>query len=283
MISDLGKTHIKRYMAGGVPSIAKSIAFGIGRDTNADTAARLQMEIGRADIVLTAYDFINNRLVFKAPVPDFLAGVVNEVAIYSTSVDDVAGEFGSQLISTFDSQTEDWLNITASAASTFGTTATRIGIDSLRQTPAINGSQTDSLANLSLDLSGHSSADKFNFAFNIENAFVSSIKFRFMTDASNYYDLNLGAQTAGYKIVSLAKSTAVPNGSPNWGNITELRIITNSTAGGSGSIEFDCIRIEDVDTLNPEYVMVAREVLATPFVKQAGVVQDIEFTLDISI
>lgn len=283
MISTEGKTHIKRYLAGYVPSIAQSIAVGIGNKAEAAGDTKLQFEVSRADIVLTSFDFTNNRLVFKAPVPEDFGGSIYEVAIYSTSVDEVAGEFGSQLLTTFDSDTEDWNNPTTLADSVFSTDGGRVGNDSLRQNPAAGGSVTDALTELFLDLSGHSNADKFVFAFNVRNAFVSSINFRFLTDSANYYTITLGAQTAGYKIVEAAKSTAVATGSPSWENITEMRVTTNSTAGGGGLVDFDAIRIDDVDTINQDYVMVARESLSTPFVKQEGKVQEVEFTLDVNV
>lgn len=283
MISTEGKTHIKRYLAGYVPSIAQSIAVGIGSKGESVDDTKLQFEVSRADIVLTAFDFTNNRLVFKAPVPEDFGGIIQEVAIYSTSVDGVAGEFGSKLLTTFDSDTEDWNNPTTLADSVFSTGSSRIGNDSLKQNPGAGGSVTDALAELFLDLSGHSNADKFVFAFNVKNAFVSSISFRFLTDSANYYTITLGAQSAGYKIVEAAKSTAVATGSPSWENITEMRVTTNSTAGGNGLVDFDAIRIDDVDTINQDYVMVAREFLSTPFLKQEGKVQEVEFTLDVNV
>jgi hypothetical protein len=83
--------------------------------------------------------------------------------------------------------------------------------------------------------------------------------------------------------VTLPKSSAVATGAPTWESITQLRVATTSTAGGAGTVDFDSIRIEDTDTLNPDYVLVAREVLTTPYVKENGKIQDVEFTIDISI
>lgn len=275
--------HIKRYMAGFVPSIAQSVAFGIGTKAEAADDNKLQFEVERSDIVLTSYDFINDRLVFKAPVADNFSGTIHEVALFSAQTNEVAGEFGSKLLTTFDSTTEDWANPTTAIESAFAAGTGRVGIDSLHQEPAAGGSVTDALTELFLDLSGHSAADKFLFAFNVNNANVSSINFKFMTDASNFYQFNVGAQTTGYKIVEAAKSTAVVTGTPDWENITEMRVSTFSTAGGSASVDFDAIRIDDVDTINPDYVMVSRELLSAPFVKQEGKTQEIEFSLAVNV
>lgn len=283
MITDDGKIHIKRYLAGFTPSIAQSISFGIGNSVEATTDTKLQFEVAKDDVRLTSYDFVNDKLIFKANVPDEFDGIIYEAALYSMSTDSLAGESASKLISTFDSDTEVWVDATTGVTGTYFGATSRIGGDSLRHTPAASGTKTDKMENIFLNLSGHSGADKFVFAFNVGNAFTSSIQFKFLTDVSNFYTITFGAQTAGYKILEAAKSTATVTGTPSWENITEIRVTTNSTAGGAAAVDYDGLRIDDQDTVNPEYVLVAREVLSTPFVKQIGMTQEIEFSLDVSI
>ncbi len=283
MLTTEGKNQIRRYLAGWVPAIAKSVSFGIGTRAEALTDAALQMETARAAITLTAFDFVNNELVYKASVPDDYVGKIYEVGIYSLEVDPAAGEFSSRTLSTFDSASEDWVNTSTLAAATYGTTSTRVGADSMLMAPSSSTTLTYGLKNIALDLSGYSSADTFNFAFNVGNANTSAIKFRFLTDASNYYDFTLGAQTAGYKFVEVTKGTATATGTPSWTNITEIQVITTSGAGGASSVEFDSIRIEDKDAANLDYILVARKVLVSPVTKVAGQPQDIEFTLDVSL
>lgn len=283
MISTDGKTHIKRYFAEMVPTVAQSIAIGIGGKAEAVGDTKLQFEVDRSDIITRSYDFLNNKVVYKAMVPDTFNGTIYEVALYSMAVDSVAGEFGSKLITTFDSDTESWLDATTAVAGTYVSTNARVGGDSLQHTPAASGTKTDSMAEIFLDLSGHSGADKFVFAFYVGNANTSSMRFRFHTDASNYYEFALGSQTSGYKVVEANKSTATVTGTPNWNNITEIRVSTTSGAGGASDVQFDGIRIDDADTINPDYVMVARELLAVPVVKPDGKVQEVEFTLDLSV
>lgn len=284
MITTDGKLHIKRFLAGQVPAIAQSIAFGVGNKAEAVGDTKLQFEAGRVDIALTSFDFVNNRLIYKAQLPDDFSGSIYEAAIFSTSADDVAGQFGSRLLASFESDTEDWLDPSTGTAPTYVTGGTsRIGTASMRQAPAASASETDAMNQLALDLSGYSGNDKFVFAFNVGNANTASIRFRFMTDASNYYDILLGAQSSGYKVVEVAKSAATVTGAPKWESITEIRVITTSTAGGASAVDFDGIRIEDSDTINPNYVMVAREMLATPFIKEEGKIQEIEFALDVNV
>lgn len=283
MITTEGKTHIKRYLAGFVPSIAQSIAFGLGDKAEAVGDTKLQFEVGRADILLTSYDFVNNKLIFKASVPDDFGGKVYEVALFSLESNAAAGEFGSRMLTTFDSATEDWADATSGTAGTFDTTNARVGMDALRHTPAASGTKTDTLKDISLDLSGYSAADKFVLAFNAGNSNTTSINVKFLTDTSNYYQVNFGAPTTGYKVVEVTKGAAVATGTPDWSNITEIRVTTNSGAGGASQVDYDALRIDDSDTVNSNYVMVSRELLSMPFVKQEGMTQEIEFSMDVSV
>ena len=284
MITTDGKAYIKRYLAGFVPNIAQSIAFGLGSKAEAAGDTKLQFEVDRADIVLTSYDFVANKLIFKAPIPDEYAGTIYEVALYSTPSNALAGDYGSRVLTTFDSETEDWVDLSTLLDSTFTASNIRIGADGLRQAPAASGTKTDTLRDISVDLSGYSGADKFVLALNNGNTNASTIRMRLMTDSTNYYDLVFATNpVAGYQVLELNKSAAAVTGTPSWANITEIRAITIANAGGAAQVDLDGFRIDDADTINSDYVMVSRELLSTPFVKQAGRTQEIEFALDVTV
>lgn len=283
MITVNGKTHIKRYLAGIVPSIARSIAFGIGGAAEAVGDTKLNFEVGRSQVRLVSYDFVNNKLIFKADVDELFGGTIYEVALFSSNAAETGGQFSSKVITTFDQSRDIWVDATTSVASAWTTSNTRIGGESLIQTPSASTSKTDMAAGMFLNLSGYSGSDRFVFAYNVGNANTSNVKFRFGTDAANYYEFALGTQTAGYKVIEMTKSSATVTGSPSWAQITEIRVTTTSGATGASSVNFDGIRIEDSDSLNQDFVMVSRELLTTPFVKTEGNVQEIEFSLDVSV
>lgn len=286
IITSEGKNHIRRYLAQYVPSIAQSIAFGIGSATESLADAALQLEVARSTINLISYDFANNKLIYKASIPDDYVGQIYEVGLYTLDLDPAAGEFGSRNLTTFDSATEDWVDPADGVTlPTFNNTATRVGADSMLHNPAASATMTDSLRNLTIDLSGNSSSDGLTFAFNVGNANTNSVAFRFMTDASNYYThtITTQAQSSGYKIVSVDKGSATVTGAPDWANITEIRVITTSKASGASAVNFDAIRVEDKDVGSLDYILIARKVLASPFTKIDGMAQDIEFSLDVSL
>lgn len=281
MITDEGKIWIKRFMAGQVPAIASSIAFGIGDSAETVGDERLHLEIDRSDIVLTSYDFVNDKLIFKAPIPDFYSGKIYEVAIYSTPENSSAGNFGSKLISSFDEDSEEW--ITDGVEPVYVVTPARVGGDALRHTAPLSTTVSSVLTDLEVDLSGNSDSDIFLVAINNTNTNAANVKVKLKTDDSNYYTLTITTPVAGYSINEITKGAAAATGSPSWADINSIEVTNTANASGTSTVDFDALRIEDTDTINPDYVLVAREVLPVPYVKQEGMVQDIEYSLDITI
>jgi hypothetical protein len=237
----------------------------------------LQFETGRADIILVSYDYVNNKIVFKTTLPQEMSGKIYEVALWSQNQSTSAGEFTSKLLTTFDSAGEVW------SAGSFQTTNARLGVDALRFTPAASATVVGALNDLFIDLSGNSGADQFSVAYYNGNANVANFKIRFKTDNANYYTIQVTSPATGYQISTVAKSAATATGNPSWASISTIEVEVVAGAGGAAAIDFDGLRIEDTDTIDPNYVMVAREVLVTPVTKVAGRVMDIEFNLPVTV
>lgn len=276
MITTEGKLHIKRYLAGIVPSISNSIHFGIGGKAEAVGDITLHFEVESSDITVISYDFTNDKLVFKASIPTTLAGKVYEAALFAGPP-----RSGSKLLTTFDSDTETW--VTGGGAPTFDSTNTRIGIDSLRLTQALSTTSTSVMGDIAFDLSNNAGSDKFVIAFNNTNTNLNTLVVRFKTDVSNYYTLTITNPASGYVIAEVLKSAATVTGSPSWASITSIEIAANSKAAGSSTVDLDAIRIEGISYIEPGSVMVSRELQASPFTKTSGKVQEMEFSLDVSI
>lgn len=283
MITTDGKVYIKRFLAQQVPTIAQSIGFGIGTSAESSGSTRLDFEVGRADVNLISYDFVNDKLIFKATVPAEYGGKIYEVSLFALSTLGANAEFGSRVLTTLDSDTETWVDATSGTAATFSSTNARVGDDALRHTPSASGSKTDALKDIDLDLSGYSSADRFILALNNTNSYASSVNVKFLTDVSNYYQVNFGTPSVGYNVLEVNKGAAAVTGTPSWANITEIRITTNASAGGSPTVDYDGIRIQDLDNIEENDIMVSREVLSSPFTKVEGMTQEVEFALSISI
>jgi hypothetical protein len=280
VITDEGKIYIKRYLAGWVPTMANSMAFGVGDNPEVANEKKLNFEIGRTNIAVRSYDFVNDKLIFKAPLPEGIAGTIYEVALYSQEKNSLAGDYGSQLLTTFESD-DDWINPVNGNSATFSTANTRIGNDSVSLTAAASATTRARLEGISMDFSGSTMADRFMLSMNVSTN-TSAVDLKFMTDNSNYYTFTFNP-ASGYRIQGKTLGTSVSTGNPNWSDINMLELSLTATSGGTSTLDLDGLRIEDLDSPNPEYIMIAREVLGTPFVKEENRIQDIEFAINVSL
>lgn len=277
MFTAKGKTFLKQYLAGHAGSVAGALSVGIGSTGATINDTRLQFEFARVPITVIDYDFSTDKLVFKATLDENVSGDIYEVGLWTNEVNSAAGNQESKLITSFDSETEDWTNETTE------TTIARIGADSLKHTPAASGNTSSVLTGITLSLIDYSSLDTFVLAFNVDNGNTASVKVRLRTDSANYYEFTAAAPSVGYRFQSWQKGTATVVGNPSWADINEVEVVTTATSGGSASVEYDGLRIEDVDSIAPEYGLIARFVPATPIIKTEGTVQDIEYALPVSI
>lgn len=275
LITTVGKSHIMKYLAGYATSLAEGIAVGTGVTAAATANTALDFEWSRFSVDLVTADYLNTAIVFKGQIPAELSGSIYEIGLWSAI--DSGALYDSRLILGFDSALDLW------SSGTWQTTTNRIGINSLRLNPAVSATQTSSLVDMNLDLSGYSYVDEFRLAYMVNNAFVASVKVIFHTDASNYFTITAATPAAGYRITSFAKSAAVATGIPEWGTITSIDVQVTSTAGGSGQVDFDGLRIEDKDFNNEFYALISRAVPAAPIVKLLGLPLDFEYSLDISL
>lgn len=277
MLTAKGKTFIKRYLAGHAGTMVGAMSVGIGETAATLNDTRMQFEFARIPVGVIDYDFTNDQLVFKGTLNEEVEGKIYEVGIWTAEVNSAAGNQESKLVTSFDSASEDW------DIETFASTNTRIGADSLRHTPAASATSASVLTGITLDLGDYSSLDTFVLAYFVANGFTSSINVRLRTDSSNYYQFTVNTPTTGYKFSSFTKGSATVVGTPNWSNINEVEIRTTATAGGSASVDYDGLRIEDVDSVAPEYGLIARFIPVTPIVKAEGIVQDFEYALPVTI
>jgi hypothetical protein len=277
MITAKGRTFIKRYLAGQAGTVAGALSVGIGATAATLNDTRMQFEFARVPVEVIDYDFVNDQLIFKGTLDEEVGGKIYEVGLWTSEVNAAAGNQESKLITSFDSETEDWTN------ETFDSAVTRIGADSLKHTPAASASSSSVLTGITLDLVDYSSLDTFILAYNVDNSNTSSVKVRLRTNSSNYYEFTVSTPTTGYKFASWQKGTATVVGTPSWADINEVEIVTTATSGGSASVEYDGLRIEDVDSVAPEYGLIARFIPSVPVTKAEGIVQDIEYALPVSI
>lgn len=275
LITTEGKKYIQRYLAGQVGRIASSVACGIGGTAATVADTRLQFEIARYPVVLTSADLVNSKLVFKATLPPEVVGTIYELGLWSLDTNIAAGNYSSKLITGFDGTTELW------STGTFNATNARVGADALRLTASASSSSTSEMTNVFYDFSGYSTADQFVLATN-GDANTASIKVRFKTDASNYYEITFSTIAAGYQFLSWTKNQMTATGTPSLANITSIEIVVTAKAGGATTVDLDAIRVEDTDTFSSDYVLVSRGIPGSPIVKGSSAPLDIEYTVGVA-
>lgn len=277
MITANGRRLIKRYLANQGDALVGAMAIGIGGKAAALNDDRMEFEITRFPISVTDYDFSTDRLVFKGTMDEDVEGSIYEIGIWTNEVNSAPGSQESKLITTFDSESEEW------DIKTFDTANTRIGIDSLKHTPAASATSASVLTGITVDLIDYTSLDSFVLAYFVANANAATIMVRLRTDSTNYYQFTISNPATGYQFMRWNKGSATVVGTPSWADINEVEIRTTAKAAGSASVQFDGLRIEDIDSVAPEYGLIARTVLTTPIQKLEGIVQDIEYALPVNI
>lgn len=273
LITTEGKKAVLRYLAGQTGTLAQSLAVGTGQTAAAVGDLRLVFEVARQNITVTSPDFINQKLIFKATLPQEVEGNIYEVGAFTLSQYDTTG----RTLLNFDADTEPW------SAGTFPTDTTRIGADSLRVNAALSTTTTSSLTNVLFDVSDFRDPDLFTMAYVPQDANLASLKIRLKTDASNYFEYTFTGLTTGYKVESFARNQMTKTGSPTWDNITSVDLLVTAKAAGATNVDFDGLRIDAAGIVNPDNVMISRTVLGTPVTKLGGMEMDVEYSLDVTI
>lgn len=277
MITTKGKNVILRYLGGQTSSIGGSLAAGAGSTAAVVGDTRLTFEIERATVDVTSIDFINQRVIFKGTFPQTSVGTIYEIGLY-TSETSSSTLLDSRRILSFQNGLEAW------TTGTFGAFSSRAGADSLRLSPAASATVTSVLDPIILDLSTYSTIDQFNLAINASSN-TASIRIRFRgVDSTSYYEFTTTSIAIGYNTINFTKGNTTKTGTNvDWSDIRSVEISATATAGGVANVDFDAMRIEDVDNPSMENILVARKVLDTPQVKTSTAPMDIEFALDFII
>ena len=114
---------------------------------------------------------------------------------------------------------------------------------------------------------------------------VTKIRVKLYSSETQYYYADFTPPSGtGDKIQSVPMSTVFSNISavaPDPNNITTVGIEVTAGSGGATAVYFDGLRINDEDTFDPQYGLIARSVLTTPLQKPSGRPVDIEYKLQL--
>ena len=298
MITKFGKRFLIDFIAGNSNFASKDLAIGIATGTQlpeADTNTRLGFEIYRMQVSLSSINIesdgsggFNYYSIFKTTIPQDISGVITEIGLYPGLRKSI-NFYDSKFITAFENNIL-WADSNGDSPalqsnSTDGTTfVSKIGENMVRFNVTQSTSKEYKNTIALLDLSGYSVNDSLTLAYKKADNNTSKIRVKFYSSSSAYYYADFTPSGSNEdKVQSVSMSDLFSNivGSPDLTNITSIGIEVTAGSGGNTVVYFDGLRVNDEDTFDPQYGLIARHVLTTPLKKPSGRPVDIEYKLQL--
>ena len=298
MITKFGKRFLIDFIAGNSNFASKDLAIGIATGTQlpeADTNTRLGFEIYRMQVSLSSINIesdgsggFNYYSIFKTTIPQDISGVITEIGLYPGLRKSI-NFYDSKFITAFENNIL-WADSSGNSPglesnSSDGTTfVSKIGENMVRFNVTQSTSKEYKNTIALLDLSGYSVNDSLTLAYKKADNNTSKIRVKFYSSSSAYYYADFTPSGSNEdKVQSVSMSNLFSNivGSPDLTNITSIGIEVTAGSGGNTVVYFDGLRVNDEDTFDPQYGLIARHVLTTPLQKPSGRPVDIEYKLQL--
>jgi hypothetical protein len=283
MITKFGKRFLTNFVAGNSSLSSKEMAIGIANSTEyplADTNSRLGFEFYRVPIRQGGIDIdatsspTKYTVIFSATLPTNIAGKINEIGIYSGQ-SSARNIYDSKIISNFELPYQ-WTPEPA-----LDQVNSRVLDSSLTFTSDGSSSREYNYPILDLDISGYNPLDTMCLSYRTNDVNLSSIKVRLYSSELDYIEFEFDDHSLGDNVKSLYMSEGVTTGTFNSQSIINLGVIITPTTSPT-SVSMDGLRINDEDTFDPEYGLIARSILDSTMIKVVGREAAIEFKLDLS-
>lgn len=283
MITKFGKRFLTNFVAGNSSFSSKEMALGISTNAEyalSDTNSRLGFEFYRVPIrqggidIDTSVSPVKYTVIYSATLPTNIAGKINEIGIYSGQ-SYTRNLYDSKFLSDFE------LPYKWSPEPALDQTDYRVGDSSLIFTSnaALPKEYTYDLG--TMDVSGYNPSDTLSFSYKVNDANLSSLKVKLYSSDTDYLQFTFTGHSLGYNIKNLNMSTGVSIGTFNPQSVVKLGIVVTPTTAQT-SVSMDGLRINDEDTFDPAYGLIARSILDSTMIKVIGREASIEFKLDLS-
>ena len=296
MITKFGRRFLASYIAGMVSFSKQDIAIGIATENDyaeANTNTRLGFEFYRLPVSFGSIDITTDgggnstySVVYKATLPQDISGTITEISLYPGARTST-NSFDSQFLSDFENNLV-WKNssnsipdLVAYSEDTPNYPVPRIGSSLIMIDVSASASEEYIAQIQQFDISGYSANDSLTLAYNQADTNLSSIKVKLYSSDTSYYMATFNASgAAGNKMQSLNISALTSHNNPST-TITKIGVEVVAGAGDT-VVYLDGLRINDEDTFDPTYGMIARDVLSTPLQKKAGKPVDIEYKIGLT-
>lgn len=287
MITKFGRRFLTSCLAGLQSFKKQSIAIGIdsttanvnGNDTRLGFEFyRLPVAFGGIDIE-TVGGVTTYQAIYKATIPQDVAGIINEIGLYPASRTSV-NNYDSKFLADFEDNLL-WLDSSSTAPALVTTPTPRIGTSLVHVTCNANITKEYKSTIPFVDIGGYSGNDTIALAINQADLNLDFINIRLYSSDTAYYEISFDGTDidtgTGNKILSRSLSTMTSTNSPS-ALISKVAIVVKAKSGGTTNVYFDAIRINDEDTFDPTFGIIARSTV-TPITKVVGRPLDIEYKL----
>ena len=272
VITTQGKNRIRQILSGKTTGFASSILVGVGDTAPTINDTKLSFAVEGSNIMNTMVDDVNNKVYFKTSLPVEKQYKIYELGCYSANSATAKQYQQNALLITFGEIT-NWTD--TSGTHSLNSTNTRLGISSIRYSLLAAGVGRGSVP-FQIDLSQLLSDTEFTIAYFANN--IDNLKIRFKNSSSDYWEATIIPSTNNaYNISSVAKSSFVATGAPDWSSISNLEIQATAT-GSAGTIDLDSIRYDAISTA--ESILLSRALPSSPILKPSGSTMDIEYVLE---
>jgi hypothetical protein len=283
MITKFGKRFLANFVSGNSSFSSKEMALGIATETEyslSDTNSRLGFEFYRVPIRQGGIDIdssvspVKYTVIYSATIPTNIAGKINEIGIYSGQSYS-RNLYDSKFISNFE------LPYQWTPEPTLDQSDYRVGDSSLIFTSDAASEKEYTYEIGSMDVSGYNPLDTLSFSYKVNDSNLSSLKVRLYSSDTDYLQFTFDDHSVGFNISSLNMSDGVSTGTFNPQSVVRIGIVVTPTTAQT-SVSMDGLRINDEDTFDPEYGLIARSILDSTMIKVIGREAAIEFKLDLS-
>ena len=285
MITKFGKRFLANFVAGNSSFASKEMALGIATGSAleyplSDTNSRLGFEFYRVPIRQGGIDIDSTvsptkyTVIYSATIPTNIAGKINEIGIYSGE-SYTRNLYASKFISNFE------LPYKWSPEPELDQINSRVSDSSLTFTSDTTNPKEYTYLLEDLDVSGYNPLDTMCLSYKANDANLSSLKVRLYSSDSDYIQFTFTGHVVGDNIKSLPMSSGVSTGTFNPQSVIKLGVVVTPTTSAT-SVSMDGLRINDEDTFDPEYGLIARSILDSTMIKVIGREAAIEFKLDLS-
>lgn len=224
-------------------------------------------------------------VIYKATIPQDISGVISEVGLYPGSRKS-SNNYDSKFITSFDNNLS-WTDGSYNPVISYKTESfiPKIGDNMIAVTTLASTSKEYTNSNTTFDISGYSVNDSLAVAYKKADSNTSKIRIKFYSSDTSYCWIDFTpASGTGDRIQSSTLNNLFANVSatpPDLTSIIKIGVEVTASAGGSTTVYFDGIRINDEDTFDPYFGLISRSVLTggSILTKPSGRQVDIEYKL----